>query len=124
MANFLENHWGALLVGGGLAAAAVYYHEKKATATGASATAQVQIQPGATTVSVTKGGTVNMVLPTGADWSTSNAVTPLGSGATEPTGTEPFNVVMGQTAGVFPIVANWIDGNGTAQVTTINVAVS
>jgi len=91
----------------------------------APASAQVNLQPGQTTISVSKSGNVILALPSGASWSTSTTpIVPLAASGVQPTGTMNFNVQMSGAAGVYPLTANWVDSTGTAQSTTINIAAS
>jgi hypothetical protein len=115
----------------GIAAGALglFVYERNAKAAspnqGAPASVSVNLQPGATTVAVAKGGSVVAVLPTGASWSTSaQPVNPLASSGVQPSGTMNMNVVMPTVAGLYPILFSWTDSNGQAQTTQVNVSVS
>jgi hypothetical protein len=91
----------------------------------APASATVSLQPGATTVSVMRGGSVILALPAGASWSTATTpVSPLQAGATQPTGNQSMNLTAAASPGITIMTANWVDSSGNAQITTINVAAS
>lgn len=122
--------WVPIVAGVGVGAVGLLLWQKHAAAStppaalpAAPASAQVGLQPGATTVSVAKNGSVLLTLPTGANWSTSTQpITPLNPTAVQPAGNQAMNITMGTAYGI--LVANWVDSGGTAQSTTINVAVS
>jgi hypothetical protein len=130
MFAWLKKNWLPLAIGTAGGAVGLMVYEKRAAAMApalppASTSAQVGLQPGATTVSVSKNGSVLLTLPTGASWATSgHAITPLNPTAVQPTGSIAFNVTMSAQTGVFPLTANWVDSSGVAKSTTINIAVS
>jgi hypothetical protein len=119
-----------LVVAGIVAAVAgLIYYEKTAAASSPAlaqpGTVTVNLQPGGTTVAVAKGGTVTLVLPQGASWATTNAISPVQAGSVAPSAGNPaYSLVMSTVAGVTPITASWVDSTGTAQTTTVNISVS
>jgi hypothetical protein len=93
----------------------------------AAATATVNLQPGSTAVAVAPGGSVLLVLPAGASWTTASGVspiTPLPATAVQPAGSQNESIVMGTAVGTYPLTANWVDSSGTAQSTTVNISVA
>ena len=130
MLDWIKKNWlpAALSATAGALALMVYEkHAKAATPpvpSSAPASAQVGLQPGATTVSVSKNGNVVLTLPTGASWASGVPIKPLNPTAVQPTGNIAFNVQMSAQTGVFPLTALWTDASGNAQTTTINISVS
>jgi hypothetical protein len=107
----------------------VWYEKEKSAAAATTpptlpGSANVALQPGATTVAVSPGGQVTLTLPAGASWAALNPVSPVQAVSTPPTGNQTYTLVMSTVAGTTPITASWVDSTGTAQLTTVNVAVS
>lgn len=97
---------------------------KPATTAVLPGSASIALQPGATTVAVTPGGQVTLTLPQGASWASTNPVAPIQAASTPPSGNQTYTLVMSTVAGTTPVTASWTDSNGTAQITTVNIAVS
>ena len=120
--------WLPIAAGVGVGAVGLYLWERHASASSAvpapPATSQVALQPGETTVSVARGGSVMLTLPTSATWASSNALAPMNPTTVQPSGNTAYNVVMGQTPGVYPLTASWLDSSGNAKSTLIHIAVS
>lgn len=101
-----------------------YANAAPAALPAAAATVTVNLQPGSTAIAVAPGGTVSLVLPTGATWSTSSSLPAVtGAGTGQPTGSQTWNVNFPSAVGG-TIICNWVDSTNTAQSTQIAVSVS
>ena len=119
-----------LAVAAGVVGLVIYGNEKSAAAATPSsalpATATVTLTPGGNiAANVAPGGSVVLVLPTGASWTTTGTpVSPIPTTSAQPSGNQSFNVVMSSAVGQYPLTASWVDSTGTAQTTQIAVGVA
>jgi hypothetical protein len=118
--------WGVgLLAAAAATVGAVVYFGKHKVAGNGTANASLTVAPGPSSVSVTKGGTVNVNLPTdGSNWQVQFGAFPggLSGNASGGIGTDPLVLTNLQGSGTIPLL--WIDGNGTAQRMDLSISAS
>lgn len=110
--------WGAgLLAAAAATVGAVVYLNKRSTASGnGTANASLGVAPGPSSVSVTKGGTVNVNLPTdGSQWQVQFGAFPGGLSGTASggIGTDPLVLTNLQGSGTIPLL--WLDSANNPQ---------
>jgi len=110
--------WGAglLAVAAATVGVVAYVHKKQTPSGNGTANASLTVAPGPASVSVTKGGTVNVNLPTdGSNWQVQFSAFPggLSGNASGGIGTDPLVLSGLQGSGTIPLL--WVDGNNVAQ---------